>query len=157
MNGLYTVAATVCATSVIIALISHFVTDGGTKRLLGMVMGAFMVCSMLVPVKNAVQGMTAVAREATEQTPSAATADEVYQRRVLAQTRNNLELALTDILRQNGITVNRAEVVLSLTGENRIIISQIRVYIGSDALAQRDNIVRVTEENFSVRPNFITE
>ena len=54
MNGLYTVAATVCACCIIVTLLSHFVSDGGTKKLVSLVMGAFILCAMAVPAANAV-------------------------------------------------------------------------------------------------------
>ena len=55
MSGFYTVAVTVCAAAIACAILSTFVSDGGLKRILSLVMGAFMVCSLIVPAKNAVQ------------------------------------------------------------------------------------------------------
>ena len=53
MSGLSTVVITACAACVICSLLSVFVTDGGLKRILSLVMGAFLVCSMLFPVSKA--------------------------------------------------------------------------------------------------------
>ena len=53
MSGLYTVAAVICGSSVILAVLSHFVTDGGTKKLLRLVMGAFMLCCIAAPTLRA--------------------------------------------------------------------------------------------------------
>ena len=36
MSGLYSVAAVICGSAVLIALLSHFVTDGGTKSFCGL-------------------------------------------------------------------------------------------------------------------------
>ena len=156
MSGLYSVAAAVCASAVIVALLSHFVTDGGTKKLLSLVMGAFVVCSMLLPVVNAVRGLSADFSEIAEaQQPTAD--EEAYNRQILAQTKANLEAALTDLLAQNGISVRRAEIVLALTDENRVIISQITVTVSEEFAAREWQIKRVTEQNFSITPTILTE
>ena len=120
-------------------------------------MGTFLTVCMILPVKNAVAGFTAGLPANETETAAPATVDEAYNRQLLSLTRGNLETALQDILLQNGVTIHRAEVVLALQEGNRIIISSVTVYIDEETAAQSDTITRVTEENFSVRPQLITE
>ena len=53
MNGLSAAVVTACAASLIGAVVSGFVTDGGIKKILGLVLGAFTICAMIVPVSRA--------------------------------------------------------------------------------------------------------
>ena len=54
MSGLFTVVVVMCASALICSLVQTFVTDGSTKKIISLVLGAFIICCMVVPVKNAV-------------------------------------------------------------------------------------------------------
>lgn len=155
MSGLYAAAVTVCGAAIALALLSHFVTDGGTKRLLCLVMGAFMVCTVVLPLRGALTGLSAELSVYAEESESAATADEAYNREVLRQTKQNLEAALSDLLAQNGYPAEQTEVILALTDENRVIISQINITVSGEVYSERDAIARVTEENFAIAPSVL--
>ena len=116
-----------------------------------------MVVCMIVPIKNAVQGLSSITGDLPENREYSSTVDEAYQAQVLSVTRSNLEATLSDILKQNGVIIDRAEVVLALTDENRVIISNIRIYINKENAGDIEQIKQVTEENFSFTPQIITE
>ncbi len=156
MSGLATVAATVCACCIIVALLSHFMTDGGTKRLLSLIMGAFILCSMLLPVGKALGGISADWQALSSEARSA-TDDEALAREVLAQTKQNLESTLCDILSQNGIPVTRADITLAVAGENRVVIAAIKLTVGSAYEDEEERIKQITRENFTVEPQIIWE
>lgn len=157
MNGIGTVALTVCCASLICALVSNFVSDASIKRVLNLVLGAFAVCSLVFPVRAAVLGFSDDYSEIYDSSVDSATYDEAdYSRRIVAETKNNLELTLEALLNQNGIYPSKTEVVLSVDKENRIIISQVSIYIDKDA-ARSDFISELTQQNFGIKPNIITE
>ena len=58
MSGLFTVVVVMCASALICSLVQTFVTDGSTKKIISLVLGAFIICCMVVPVKNAVSSFT---------------------------------------------------------------------------------------------------
>ena len=157
MSGLYTVAATVCGCCVIVAVLSHFVTDGGTKKLLTLVMGAFILCCMLVPAARAFGGLSKELSGLSVEENDSATADEALNRQILAQTKQNLETALSDILAQNGYRIIRAEITLALEDDNRVIISFIKITISEEDAVNREAISEITERHFTVKPQIITE
>lgn len=51
MSGLFTVVVVMCASALICSLVQTFVTDGSTKKIISLVLGAFIICCMVVPVK----------------------------------------------------------------------------------------------------------
>ena len=157
MSGFYTVAVTVCAAAIACAILSTFVSDGGLKRILSLVMGAFMVCCMVVPTARAISGISAEWESGSAISSDSATADEAFNRQVTAQTKLNLESALKDILMQNGIAVRRAEITLALTDESHVIISAITVVIDTQQESERDRITQITEKHFTVSPRIVTE
>ena len=157
MSGIATVAMTVCCASLICALVSNFVSDQGIKRVLNLVLGAFVVCSLIFPVKSAVQGIREEISESSQSAVQSATADEAqYNRQIVAETRKNLEKTLTALLNQNGIYPESVEVILSVKHDNSIIISRIGIYIDKSC-TQTDKILELTAQNFGITPNIITE
>lgn len=157
MNGLYTVVAVVCSSSLICTLLSNFVTDGSTKKIINLVLGAFIICSLIVPVKNAVDGFDVSISQYESAEDLISTSDEAYSNKIVNLTKENLEQTLTDILAQNNITINNAEIILSITDENSIIISSASIYINKEYTQYADLISDITLQNFGVVPSIITE
>ena len=157
MNEILAVTSAICASALICTLVSNFVTDGSTKKIICLVLGAFIICSMIVPIKNAVNGFSEEIAETDISDSAVSTDDEAYSREILKQTRKNLESALKDLLLQNGVEINSCEIILVLTDDNSIIISSVSIYISKEYTQYSDLISEVTFQNFSVQPNIITE
>lgn len=157
MNEILAVTSAICASALICTLVSNFVTDGSTKKIVSLVLGAFIICSMIVPIKNAVNGFSEEIAETDISDSAVSTDDEAYSREILKQTRSNLESALRDLLLQNGVQINSCEIILALTDDNSIIISSVSIYISKEYTQYTDLISEITFQNFSVQPNIITE
>ena len=157
MNEILAVTSAICASALICTLVSNFVTDGSTKKIVSLVLGAFIICSMIVPIKNAVNGFSEEIAETDISDSAVSTDDEAYSREILKQTRSNLESALRDLLLQNGVEINSCEIILALTDDNSIIISSVRIYISKEYTQYSDLISEITFQNFSVQPSIITE
>ena len=157
MNELLAVTSAICASALICTLVSNFVTDGSTKKIISLVLGAFIIGSMIVPIKNAVNGFSEEIAETDISDLAVSTDDEAYSREILKQTRSNLESALKDLLLQNGIEINSCEIILAVTDDNSIIISSVSIYISKEYTQYSDLISEITFQNFSVQPNIITE
>ena len=157
MNEILAVTSAICASALICTLVSNFVTDGSTKKIISIVLGAFIICSMIVPIKNAVNGFSEEIAETDISDLAVSTDDEACSREILKQTRKNLESALKDLLLQNGVEINSCEIILAVTDDNSIIISSVSIYISKEYTQYSDLISEVTFQNFSVQPNIITE
>lgn len=157
MSGILAVTSAICASALICTLVSAFVTDGSTKKIISLVMGAFIICSMIGPVKNAVTGLETQINNIQPSENSVSTDDEAYSKEIVNQTRKNLEFSLRDILLQNSVQINDCEIFLSVTDENSIIISSVNIYISKEYIQFTDLISELTFQNFSVQPSIITE
>lgn len=157
MKELLTVAVVICSSTLICTILSNFITDGSTKKIISLVLGAFIICSLIIPVKNAVNGFNVNVSEHEEQNLQSATDDEVYSKEVIKQTKANLEQTLSDFLLQNGVQTKKCEIILSVTEENSIIISSVSIYINKEDIQYTDLISEITMQNFTVMPSIITE
>ena len=157
MKELFTVVIVVCASSFICTLASTFITDGSTKKIVNLVLGAFIICSLIMPIKNAFSNINTDMSDFSTAEEAIASSDEAYSREVLSRTTENLENAAEDILLQNNIKINSCKIVLAQTEENRIIISTLSIYISKEYVQYTDLISSIIEENFGVSPSIMTE
>ena len=157
MNEISAVTIAICASALICTLVMNFVSDGGTRKIINIVLGVFVICSMIIPVKNLVTGISNSPAEITVPEELTATADEAYSKQIVSQTRANLEFALKDLLLQNNIEISSCEIILSLTDEKSIIISSISIYINQEYTQYADTIDEIVFQNFSVHPNIYNQ
>ena len=157
MSGLSVAVITACTASVICSLLSQFISDGGIKRVLSLVMGAFMICAMLLPVTKALVSF----RPETEASPGfdelTATADEAFSAQVVKQTEKNLEQTLCALLEHNGVTPRDCRIILAESENSGIIISQISIYIDQSDSLNADTVTALVRQHFGMSPRVITE
>jgi hypothetical protein len=157
MNSIFTLVIIICASTLICSIASMFVTEGSTKKVLNLVLGAFIICSLIVPIKNAVTSVNFNLSEYEQPDALVSSSDEVYSKEVLSQTSSNLESSVKDLLLQHNVKINSSKIILAQTDENSIIISSLCIYISKDELRNVDLISNIIEENFGVSPSIITE
>ena len=157
MNSIYTLTAVICSSAIICTILSNSVTDSGIKKMLNIILGAFIVCSLIVPIKNAIGEISVNVENYDTQQELVSTADQAYSNEVISLTQENLEQTLKDILKQNGIEINRTKIILALSDEKSIIISYIGIYISKEYTLYTDKISEIVYDNFTIVPNIMTE
>ena len=157
MKSLFFVVIVICAASLICTLISTFITDGSTKKIVNLVLGAFIVCSLISPVMSAFSSVDVNLSEYETSGSIISSNDEAYSNEVLKQTQTNLENSAKDILLQNGISINSCKIILANEDENRIIISSVSIYINKENSGHSQRIQEIIKDNFGINPNVVTE
>lgn len=157
MKSLFSVVIVICAASLICTLISTFITDGSTKKIVNLVLGAFIVCSLISPVMSALSSVDVNLSEYETSDSIISSNDEAYSNEVLKQTQTNLENSAKDILLQNGISINSCKIILANEDENRIIISSVSIYINKENSGHSQRIQEIIKDNFGINPNVVTE
>ncbi len=157
MKSLFSVVIVICAASLICTLISTFITDGSTKKIVNLVLGAFIVCSLISPVMSAFSSVDVNLSEYETSDSIISSNDEAYSNEVLKQTQTNLENSAKDILLQNGISINSCKIILANEDENRIIISSVSIYINKENSGHSQRIQEIIKDNFGINPNVVME
>lgn len=157
MKGLFSVVVVVCAASLICTLVSTFITDGSTKKIVNLVLGAFIICSLFSPVMSAFSSVDVNLSGYDTSERIISSNDEACGNEVLKQTKTNLENSAKDILLQNGIEINSCEIILANEDENRIFISSISIYISKENAGHSQSIQEIIKDNFGINPSVVTE
>lgn len=157
MNSILTACAAVCGAAIAGSVISVLMPDGSTKKIMTLVMGAFMLCCLIVPVKNAIQGFTLDTSQLQSEEEITASADEAYTDRVIAQAEQTLASTLEGFFKSESIPVKKIRFYLKEEENLGIIINRICIYIDKKDNTHVFRINEITEENFSKTPDIIAE
>lgn len=157
MSAVASIAMTICVVSIAGSLLSALLPEGSAKKIVLMVLGAFLLCSVIGPVQEAVQGFSLDMGAAVPQESITASADETYSEKVLEQTEKTLETTLANLLRKEEIKTNRIRITLKEDEYEGIIVSNISIYIDKKDNSSVLKIKEITEKNFGITPYVISE
>lgn len=156
MSSIATVVLVICVAALACSFVSIVAPQGSTNRILNTVLGAFILCSMIVPIKNAVTDFNVNVEVAQSSDDLVATADEAYNNAVLTETKALLESRLCELLSENGINVEEVSITLAVNENNGIYIDSASIYILKKDESKESDIINLTKGKFEVTPNIIT-
>ncbi|MGN1138416.1 MAG: hypothetical protein ACI4RM_03135 [Ruminococcus sp.] len=155
MNTIATVIMVICVVSIAGSLITIVVPKDNTGKVLATVLGVFIICSMIVPIKTAVQNFSVNINVPTESEDLTASADEAFNRAVVIETQNKLESQAMLYLSQEGINVLEVSISLESDEKGGIYIDNIIIYIQKEDETKTQIICDKIKEKFEITPNVI--
>lgn len=157
MSVLWSVCGAVCVVAIAGAIISSLMPEGNTKKIMTLIIGAFMVCSIIVPVKSAVTEFNVSTTQIPNEATVTASADEIYTGTLISHTEKSLEQTLAGFLKSENINFNRIRFYLKQDPNLGIIIDRVCIYIDKKDNTHVFRIKEITEEHFDTTPFVIAE
>lgn len=155
MSGILTVAGIICALAIASSLISLILPQGSSKRVINAVIGVFILCSLIIPVKNAFLNNELHFDIPKLNEGITASADEAYNKAVIAETESRLESTLVSYLLNKGYKVKTAEIKLNSKYKTGIYIEAIRIYIYKSEYRKSLEIIKLIERKFETTPKLV--
>lgn len=155
MSAVASVTAVICAVAIACSLVTVIVPQGSTKRVMNAVIGVFILCCMIVPIKNAVSGFTIDFDIPKLNDEFSASADEAYEKALLTETKSKLESSLVSYLLSKGYKVKTAEITLNSSDKSGIYIEHICIYIDKSEVKNSSDIISLTETKFETTPELL--
>lgn len=157
MTVIQSVALTVCVCAIGTALISMLIPNGKTEKIVNLVVGVFLVASILLPLKGVFDEIKISAPLSQYSEKSVTQSEQTYENEVIQLTADNLVIALNTLLEQNEIYPNDIKLNLSKGKQDSIYISKINIYIKKEDKSKVTQIIKLTEENFKITPLVVAE
>ena len=155
MNSFASIAAVICVAALGCSIVTIAAPQGNTRRILNTVLGAFILCTMLVPIKNAITNFDAEISIVTPEENIQVSAQEAYNAAIMVETKAGLESTLTAYLENKGISILGTDIVLDSYDNGGIYIGKISIYISQENKDSCNRIIKLTKEKFEVEPNII--
>lgn len=155
MKSIATVAAVICVAALGCSLVNVVAPQGSTKKILNTVLGAFILCSLLVPIKNAITDFNVNISIAPPGEDLSVVADIAYNKAIMAETKASLESTLIAYLETENCPVENVEIQLSSYDNGGIYISTISIYISKEYNSNAEKVISLTKKKFEVEPHII--
>lgn len=151
MNALKSASVIACVCCIACSIISLIAPLGRMKKTVNLILGLFMICSMIVPVV----GLFSTEKPKVnidDYAYESGNYEYDYEELVLNETADNLVRAANDLLLAENITVDNIEIGIKKSDNNSIYISRIIIYINKEFETKVDKIKNVISINMSKEP-----
>ncbi len=155
MKDIGIVITVICVSALICSIVNTVAPQGATGRILNTVLGVFIICALIAPVKNAVSNFELNTKNMPESKSVTASADELFENQVLRETEKNLSKMLKKLLDDEKLQCNSFKINLKTDSGGGIYIESISIYINKNSDTQR--ISNKVIEKFEMRPRIIKE
>ena len=152
MSAAASTAGIVCVIAIASSLISLIVPQGSNKRAVNAVVGVFILCSLIIPFKNAFFNSDFNFDLPEYSDNLSASADEAYEKALLTETKSKLESSLVSYLLNKGYKIKTAEITLNSKFKAGIYIESICIYIYKSEVKRSLEIIKLTEEKYETTP-----
>ena len=154
MNSIAALIGMLCACAVAVSVLKIISPNGMTEKTLNLVIGVFIICVMIVPIKNFFTDFNLNITSPEIPESISADAKKAYNSAIIAETKSRLEKTLISSLSTDGFSVNSVDVNLGENNDGGIYITGINIYINKTE-KYISKIIRRTEEEFNITPRVI--
>ncbi|MBQ7133736.1 MAG: stage III sporulation protein AF [Ruminococcus sp.] len=151
MNALRSMSVIACVCCIACSLISIIAPLGKMRKIVNLVLGLFIICSMLIPLVGLFT-TDIPDLNLEEQYSDLSLNEKEYEKLILNETADNLVVAANELLLSENIQVDNIEIGIKKTDNNSIYISRINIYISKDLDSRADEIKRIISTNMSKEP-----
>ena len=155
MSALRSSAVIACVCCIACSIISVIAPSGRMKKTINLVLGLFLLCSMVVPFVGLFTSASADFSIEDYGIELDTEDSAEYESLVLSETANNLVKAANELLLSEGITAENIKVTIKKTEDDSIYISSIYIYINNDDKSKVEEIKRIIESNMTKEPVII--
>ncbi len=155
MSEIGTIVSVICVCAIASSIIRVVVPQGNTTKLLNTVIGVFILCCMIVPVKNFITNFNANITITEPNGDLSSLSLDAYNQAVIIETQNTLQNTLVSYLASENIQTQEVSVTLDSTDEGGIYIDSISIYISNQDSSHTQRIIELTEQKFQITPSII--
>ncbi len=151
MSALMSASVIACVCCIACSVISLIAPLGRMRKTVNLIMGLFLVCSMLIPLVGLIK-TDIPDLNIDEQYYVESLSEDEYEEMILNKTADNLVVAANELLLNENIKADNIEIAIKKSDSNSIYISRIYIYISRDIDSKVDAIKRIIFTNMSKEP-----
>ncbi len=153
MSALSDISMVLSMGAVVCAITAMLVPQNRMKKMMNLVLSLFLICSLILPVKELIAGIDL--GFAVEEYEEPFEEDGSFEQAVMKECADRLVLTANELLQNEGITARDIRLSLKKSDSGSISVKSIVIYIDSRDIYQRSNIESIIYRNFSKEPKII--
>ncbi len=157
MNEFKNAGTIICVCCVACSIISLIVPDKRMNKTVNLVLGLFLICSMIVPIKGIVSTLKGDDMLLQDYEFEQNVDEDIknYQKAVMKETADNLVKVTDSLLKNEGIEPDNIKLSLKLSDDNSIYVGRIIIYISKKYEDRLNDIEKIVYSNMSKEPEII--
>lgn len=144
----WTLAVTLSA--IACTILETLAPNGKFEKIIRLVLGAFMLCAILFPLKGAIKNINFNLDKNT----SFADSNEGLKNKVNEETqknsKENIEKIIKEMLKEKNIEVKKINIFMDMKEDNCISISKAEIYLSGNDEKKKEEVVKLIEKTFGI-------
>ena len=142
---------TICLVSIICTLFEILFPQGKMEKIFQIVLGVFMLCSILVPLKNTFKNINFDAKKTENFIKEQDKLKSTIEEQLKSATQKNLRPTIEKLLKTHGTKSEKVNIIMDTAPDNCISIKKIEVFLPKGDENKKDAIKKDLEKTLELK------
>lgn len=120
---------TICLVSIVCTLLEILFPQGKMEKIFKVVLGAFMLCALLIPLKNTLKSINFDAKKNENFIKDEYKLKSTVDKQVKTSAKEKLQATIEKILAAKGVKPEKINIFMDTSADNSISIKKIEVFL----------------------------
>lgn len=147
-------ACSLCASVIVCLIIRLLIPQGSTKRIMTVIIGIFILCSLLIPINSLIKEFSTMDIE-NEFKLKESDSSKIYDEQVIKGTGEYISAYCCSLLSNAGVEAENIKTTVGVSDDRGIYIISLDIYISDGALLSDNEITELVYEAVGIEPFII--
>ncbi len=155
MNGIKSWAMIICFVSVICTIVEMMVPSGKMEKMFKLIIGIFMLCSILIPLKNTISNISFDVKKSKNFIKDESKLKDIIDNQTETTAKENIKSIIKNFLDAKDIKPEKINIIMDTKQDNCISIKKIEVFLVRGDESKKDMIKKELEQKFEIKTDVI--
>lgn len=155
MNGIKSWAMIICFVSVICTIVEMMVPSGKMEKMFKLIIGIFMLCSILIPLKNTISNISFDIKKSKNFIKDESKLKDIIDNQTETTAKENIKSIIKNFLDAKDIKPEKINIIMDTKQDNCISIKKIEVFLVRGDESKKDMIKKELEQKLEIKTDVI--
>lgn len=155
MNAIKSWAMIICFVSIICTIAEMLVPSGKMEKMFKLIIGVFMLCSILIPIKNTMSNISFDTKKSKNFIKEESKLKEIIDNQTEVTAKENIKGMIKKFLDTKNIKPEKINVIMDTKQDNCISIKKIEVFLARGDESKKDMIKKELEQKLEIKTDVI--
>lgn len=151
MNSIRSWTITVCIVVIICTMIEFLFPPGKMEKVFKTVLGIFVLCALLIPIKDALKKFDFNVEENKNLTTNKSNLKESVKNQTESMAKENIKSLIKKLLKEKNIVPEKINVNMDTNQENCISIKKVEIFLSRGDKNKKDVIKKELEKKLDLK------
>lgn len=151
MSAIKSWSMTICLISVICTIVEVLFPSGKMEKIFKVVLGIFMLCSLLVPLKNIFKNINFDTKKPEISVKDSGKLKSATDEQARLAAKKNLERIIKNLLEEKSIKPEKINIIMDTNSESSILIKKIEIFLARGDESKRESVKNELEKKLELK------